>query len=288
MTMMIERAQRVARTGFAPKAITYNGRTQTAAEWAAELGVQPWCVYRAVSLGRDLESVQTRPKGREARVLTWKGRSQTIAAWAKELNLPRPSIDTALRQGKSLDDLEKRANRAVRKKGKDPILIAWNGRAQSAEAWSVELGVCKPSIYAAIREGRTIGDILARARRPRRKGYTKSTTRQLTWDGRSQTVSAWANEFGLAPVTVYNALARGTTLAEIAARSPRKGRRSERVVLEKLRFAFLILEQVGPVRADPIFEALRGKSLDVFKQAYHAALDQGARLRGRREGEREP
>lgn len=85
--------------------ITFDGRTQSVDEWAAEYGVHRQTIIIRARQGKPLNKRTYQIFGYNPEVLPiqWDGREQTAEAWAKELGVHRQTILDRHRRGKPLN-----------------------------------------------------------------------------------------------------------------------------------------------------------------------------------------
>lgn len=91
--------------------LTLNGKSQTMSQWAREIGVQPYEIYRRIERGMSTEEA-LRPKGEwksHTRKITHNGKTQTIPQWANEIGVKEHVIYTRLRRGWSIEEALKPA-----------------------------------------------------------------------------------------------------------------------------------------------------------------------------------
>ena len=80
--------------------ITFNGKTQTAADWGREIGIKGWSVIRRIDSGWSLEDALTKPAGAtlvgkrpgNSVTVTFRGQTKDLAVWAKELGIGRVTL----------------------------------------------------------------------------------------------------------------------------------------------------------------------------------------------------
>jgi hypothetical protein len=81
------------------KQITFRGRTQSAAEWGAELGIPRQQIANRLNRGWSVEEALTTPVEDTSCVLEIDGTSRTITEWAALTGRPRTTIANRLRRG---------------------------------------------------------------------------------------------------------------------------------------------------------------------------------------------
>lgn len=89
------------RPGFV-RLLEHNGRTQTVAEWAQELGLPPATLYHRLNEGLPIEQVLATGKrltGRGHLMLSHNGKLQPLKAWARELKMAPSTIRKRLALG---------------------------------------------------------------------------------------------------------------------------------------------------------------------------------------------
>lgn len=108
-------------------------------------------------------------------------------------------------------------------------LVTFRGKTQCASAWEEELGFASGLVYGRLRRGWTVEAALATPVLPfteagRRGGGSphNKRTRQITYKGRTQTLTQWAHELQVSRATlaarVYNGWSPGETLDVTALR----------------------------------------------------------------------
>lgn len=87
--------------------LTYQGRTQTLAEWSREIGIFPQTLYNRHNSGWSVERIlEQRPSNQirsDNRILEFNGKSQTLAQWTKEIGICRNGLKERLRRGWSVE-----------------------------------------------------------------------------------------------------------------------------------------------------------------------------------------
>jgi hypothetical protein len=93
--------------------ITYQGRTQTMADWARELGINYEALHRRLKTGWTVEQAFTRERycGRRgwgafspARRIEFNGRTHTIAEWARAMGIGFKAFHMRLSKGWTLEE----------------------------------------------------------------------------------------------------------------------------------------------------------------------------------------
>lgn len=189
---------------------THDGRTQTLAQWADELGLTTAALHHRMASGRPPDQVfaagrlpsaasAMRPG---AKPLTHDGRTQTMRAWAAELGISLSAFSRRISRGWPSERVFAPGKQAAVWKvpRRPPRPVTHDGRTQSIRAWAAELGVSYSTLL--VRLGRH-GDVAAALA----SGGIKY--RMLTHDGRTQPLSVWARESGIMPHTLLQRLARG-------------------------------------------------------------------------------
>lgn len=79
--------------------LTFDGRTQTMAEWARELGMGVTTLHERLDMGWSIErALTTSVRGR--RFITYQGKTQSVADWARELGLKGATLYNRLNRDK--------------------------------------------------------------------------------------------------------------------------------------------------------------------------------------------
>jgi hypothetical protein len=86
---------------------TWNGKTQTVAQWAREYAVSSVCLYKRLLKGWALEQALTTPL-RTPRTITADGITKTVAQWAADLGLSSKAIKLRIKAGQSPEDAVRR------------------------------------------------------------------------------------------------------------------------------------------------------------------------------------
>lgn len=126
--------------------IEYDGRTQTATQWADELGISRQTLLYRLKSGWSLSDLFTEPV--EKRQYTqYMGRTMSYSAIAKELGIKRSTLCKFIDDGGNLDDFKKR-----------PLgtQIEYNGKTQNISQWARELGLSKQVIIWRLDNGWSI------------------------------------------------------------------------------------------------------------------------------------
>ncbi len=87
--------------------LTHDGKAQTIAEWARDLGVHPQTLYGRHNLGwpalRILAQGPSHAIRSDNKILEFDGRCQTVAQWTREIGLSRSTVRERLRRGWSVE-----------------------------------------------------------------------------------------------------------------------------------------------------------------------------------------
>lgn len=86
--------------------LTFNGKTQTASEWARELGMKVETVIWRVKAGWAVEDILKPDAGdyHTGLVLTAFGKTQPLKAWVQETGLQRTTITARIKRGWSVEE----------------------------------------------------------------------------------------------------------------------------------------------------------------------------------------
>lgn len=155
---------------------------------------------------------------RTNRLIEYRGRTQTAQQWSDELGIKLNTLTSRLDSGM---DSEEAFAKPVQGYANKPIEL--NGRSQSLAAWCKELGVKDGTARMRLSKyGWTVMQSLGIDPPPARERGIRSDNVMLEYDGRSQTVTQWANEFGLDPGTLNARLSYGWSV-EKALTHPSQG-----------------------------------------------------------------
>jgi len=84
--------------------VTYNGKTQTIAEWELESSFRPHLIRDRIGMGWDMDRAITEPAkiGKNQygdKHMTYNGKTQSLAAWNRELGFTSSVVHSRLRRG---------------------------------------------------------------------------------------------------------------------------------------------------------------------------------------------
>lgn len=80
--------------------ITYQGKTQTIAQWARELKQSASLISNRLCHGWDVERALTTPSN--YKMIAWQGLSMSLSEWARYLGKPYATLEARLRRGWSV------------------------------------------------------------------------------------------------------------------------------------------------------------------------------------------
>ncbi len=83
--------------------ITINGKTQTASQWADELGVNYGVVRNRLHDGMPIDKAFNQADLRNADLVTYNGKTQNLSAWERETGINRRTIARRIQRGWTLD-----------------------------------------------------------------------------------------------------------------------------------------------------------------------------------------
>lgn len=84
--------------------LEWDGRRQTVAQWARELGIDADRIHFRLAEGWSIERALTEPLKNNVYV-EYEGRRQTIAEWSRETGIDRSLLSRRVRQGKSPEEI---------------------------------------------------------------------------------------------------------------------------------------------------------------------------------------
>lgn len=90
--------------------------------------------------------------------LTYSGKNQSMAEWAREYNLPYEVLRDRINRLNW--DIEKALTTPVGFEYKNRIMLTYNGKCQSINQWSKELGISRKTISTKLQKGLPIEQIL--------------------------------------------------------------------------------------------------------------------------------
>lgn len=226
------------------KLITFRDKTQSVSAWARELQVNRKTLGNRLKT-MSMDQALALPFGNSHKAqYTFRGKTQTVRAWAREYNLPVDYLYKRLRNGMSIKEalftpkgIPKKIDLGVvaltpkeiaknvgvsintiyarKYRNWKPTEIAcpqvqteheitFNGKTQNAKAWAKETGLAHTTICRRIRDGYSPEEVLTR---PSQKGYRK--LRQITANGKTQDIKAWAKETGIRIELIRERIVRG-------------------------------------------------------------------------------
>ena len=80
--------------------ITYNGKTQTAMQWAKELGMNYSLIINRLNRGWSVERILKNKTDTRQKKVTYKGKTQSLKDWAIELNVNYNTLASRLNRQK--------------------------------------------------------------------------------------------------------------------------------------------------------------------------------------------
>lgn len=93
------------------RSLTFNGKTQTIAQWSREVGIGYTTIHRRLLYGWPVELALTKTDtskhhtvGTRLRIISFDGRDQSISAWARALGVSESLIRQRLDRGWSVED----------------------------------------------------------------------------------------------------------------------------------------------------------------------------------------
>ncbi|MCK9459490.1 MAG: hypothetical protein M0R80_07620 [Proteobacteria bacterium] len=136
------------------KPITFNGKTQSVAEWAEELHVAPVTLYKrlqaysldvAMTCGKLRNSV-----GKKPMLITFNGKTQSRSQWCEELGIGLSTFGHRL-QKYSLEEVMSFGKRIKPKKEQQckrtTKMVTFKGQTLTIAGWAKKLQVCRVTIY---------------------------------------------------------------------------------------------------------------------------------------------
>lgn len=192
--------------------LTHQGKTQTVAQWAEELGVTHGMLRHRLKTGASLEEVLSPPK--QVMTFTHQGRTQTVAQWAAELGMSEGIVRRRLTSGVSPEDLKKPPKAAM--------TLTYQGKTQAILQWSKALGISVTTIRGRIEDGFSVPEILYSNKLPRRAKTF------FTYQGKTQTIAEWAEDLEIPVSTIRGRISKGLSIPEILSdRQLRRGAKSQ-------------------------------------------------------------
>lgn len=110
--------------------------------------------------------------------------------------------------------------------GRHRKLHTYDGRTQTLEQWSNELGVSKRTLEARILAGMPTERVFSSGRLSSPHPPDSASIKRLTHDGRTQSMSAWAEELGISLAALSRRISRGWPADRIFARGRQAGERA--------------------------------------------------------------
>lgn len=150
-----------------------------------------------------VQKIQTRNQ-RRTRRLTYRGRTQSMADWAEELGISYTMIRQRLRLGWSVEDALETPSNIYKGPYKTARRLTLNGESHTVSEWSKILGMCIYTIQGRIRQGLPDSVVLQTKRR-----VVNSRIVRITFNGKTQTLSQWADETGIKKFNICGRLRKG-------------------------------------------------------------------------------
>lgn len=214
------------------KKIRFQGRSQTVAEWAEELGITRVTLRNRLSRLSVREAMSRRPKRKKRGgtvkrtkngrlMLTHGGRTLQLSEWAKELGVTANGLSGRLRRGftvaEVLDPDFRKGGYHMRETRRDGL--TYKGRHQTLTDWAAEVGLPVATLLTRLREGWSVKDALTRKR--------PATYGKITHNGETLTPIQWAKKLGLSRQEIYRRLAAVSIEEALIPKDPnyRRGRR---------------------------------------------------------------
>lgn len=160
--------------------ITYNGKTQTVAEWARESGVRKITIARRLRQGRTLEEIFA-SENLKKKMVTYEGKTQCISDWEKELGFNEGTIKHRLARGLSVEEAFKDVNYGMK-------MITHNGETLCVADWARKVGMNQAKLRARIDLGIPFAEAIKKGNRAKK---------MITYNGKTQSISEWEAELGL-------------------------------------------------------------------------------------------
>jgi hypothetical protein len=88
-------------------------------------------------------------------------------------------------------------------------LITFNGKTQRVIEWAREIGMSSVTLNRRLQQGWSIEDALTLPPRAFRANRPTRCIRPIIFDGRTQSLSAWAREIGIRPTALMSRLRKG-------------------------------------------------------------------------------
>jgi hypothetical protein len=121
--------------------LTFDGKTQCVAAWAAELGITSKFIDNRLRLSWTVDRILSTPIIL-GRMLTFNGKTQSVAAWARTLGISRLMLNTRLQLGWTV---EKALTHPVQRRD-----VTFRGRTQSLSDWARELNILRSTLESRL------------------------------------------------------------------------------------------------------------------------------------------
>lgn len=142
-------------------------------------------------------------------MITYEGETKCLSDWTDSTGIHKPTIYRRIKQqGWSMD----RALNETPKPNKRGILITYNGKTQGLSSWARELNIDRQTLVRRLKSGWTEAEVVSTPKRATRQ-FTKH--KLLTFDGKTQTVTAWSRELGISIWTIYARLHRNIPIEQV-------------------------------------------------------------------------
>lgn len=142
------------------KLVTYNGKTQTASQWAREIGLNESILINRLNRGMDVEKALTMPLQQRDKYVKINNKIQNVGQWLKENNLTKSIVKTRMQNGFSLEQaLTVPVNKVNEKRGinepkANSVMVEIDGKIQHISAWLRELETHFSTLYYRQQRGK--------------------------------------------------------------------------------------------------------------------------------------
>jgi hypothetical protein len=120
---------------------------------------------------------------------TINGESRTLREWAAVAGVPYNTLLTRRQRGMRLEDALQPPK---------PSTYEHDGRSLSLVEWSKVTGISYVTLHGRLSKGMPFSEAIARPVRP------TAWAREITYAGRTQSITAWAKELGVHPQRLKN------------------------------------------------------------------------------------
>lgn len=155
---------------------------------------------------------------RTTKLIEFEGRSQSAYAWAEEWGMTPATFCSRRDRGYSMSQIKNIAVKRPRGNATPPTeerVIEYEGVEKTIREWAEEFGLPVQQVVGRLTRGWSMARIEATPRGMPRGKKGKDSGALVEYDGRSKTLTGWAEEFGMSYETLCSRRSAGWTMDRI-------------------------------------------------------------------------